>query len=97
MRTYRDKWRWIYDGTPQELGKDEGGLCWLENNWQRTQFKSYQEAVDGYKKVLEAYAESDRQNQVGTDYFVEVTLIYGPQLFIDLQMELMIEYPHLFM
>lgn len=96
LKLYKSKWRSLYDGKLSDLGKDTGGLKWLEKNWQKTRFKSYEAAKEEFDCIMDALM--NRQNAVSglEELMVEAIIKYGPGLSIDIFMELHEEHPDKF-
>jgi hypothetical protein len=93
---YRRKWRSVYDGTGEELAKDPGALKWLKNNWQRTEFKSYEEAQKEYQRIWPLHLAAEKANKEFERARKRAVLRYGFEFYHNLYLEMMEEYPDKF-
>jgi len=93
---YKKKWRSLYDGTGAELAKDIGGLKWLKKNWQKTRFKSYDEAVKEFEGVLASTTACQIDNAEFTKAYFYAVRRYGAYIYLDLEEEMENEYPDLY-
>jgi hypothetical protein len=90
---YRDKLRSKGNFDTSLIAKYPGGLNWLKTNWQKTDFASYEEA----KEMLEAATKlmskpTDENLEYNTFNFLAISK-YGPQIFLDMYLEVKLEYP----
>jgi len=92
-REYRNKLRSSGEFDPKTLGKDHGGLNWLKDNWQKTEFKSYEEAVKEFDDLLAATLVPTKESEAYNEVYLEAIIKYGPEIFTDMFFELMKEYP----
>jgi hypothetical protein len=90
---YRRKLRSKGNFDTSLIAKDPGGLKWLETNWQKTEFTSYDEAKDEFDAIVKLMGSKSKENQEFNDYHYTAVLKYGPQIFIDMYMEVRLEYP----
>jgi len=96
LRIYKKKLRSTNKFKTSLLVKDQGGLNWLKNNWDQTEFTSYEEAVDEYDKVLKALADVDKHHPEFNNFNAQAIIKYGPEIFTDVYFEIMAEYPDKF-
>lgn len=98
LKAYVAKWRYAYDGLPADLGKDKGALNWLKNNWQKTKFSSYEQAENEYEDIIQAHlkADSEPEGKAFNDFYIDCVLQYGPQIYVDMYMDVKATYPDKF-
>ncbi len=92
LRDYRSKLKSGKQFDIKLLSKDPGGLNWLRDNWHKTGFTSYDEALQQYKTIADLLDAPSSEKQAFDDYHFETSLKYGPEMFLDMYREVMIEY-----
>lgn len=93
LSAYKKKWRSKYTGSPEDFAKDYSGLKWLKDNWQITEFKSYEEAEAEFAVIFQAVTDEQNAHQEYMKYYTETVLKYGPYIYTDMYMEVIFEYP----
>lgn len=92
---FRDKLRSDDGVFPSGIGaKYPNALEWLKDgNLEKTQFKSFEEAQADYDRIIAVARLEDAAIPEYSEYSAAAILKYGPQIFIDLVFEVMMEYP----
>jgi len=96
IQSYKSKLRSSGYFKAADLAKDPGGLKWLKENWAKTGFARYEEAVKEYNNLLATSNADNKENKehIEFDSFNFTAMLkYGPQIFVDVVKEVMIEYP----
>jgi len=78
------------------LANDPGGLKWLKENWTKTGFTSYEEAVREYRGLEASFAANNRESKEHMEFDsfnFDAMLKYGPHIYVDMYKEVMLEYP----
>lgn len=92
---FRDKLRSDNGVFPSGIGnKYPGALEWLKDgNLEKTQFKSFEEAQEDYDRIIAVARLEDAAVPEYSQYSAAAIIKYGPQIFIDIVFEVMMEYP----
>lgn len=93
---YKKKWRSVYNGTGSELAKDKGGLKWIKANLNKTQFTTYDQAVEEFSKLNTLALKEGFANKKFADAYFEALYKYGYYIYHDLEQEMQMEYPEYF-
>ena len=96
LLAYKKKLRSTKEFKVSFLLKDQGGLNWLKDNWERTEFTSYEEAVSEFNKLVESASAVDKKHPKFNNYNTQAILKYGPEIYTDVFLEIMAEYPDKF-
>lgn len=91
---FKDKMRSDDGVFPSGVGsKHPSVLEWLKDgNLEKTQFKSLEEAQADYDKIVAVARLEDAAVPGYSEYSAAAIIKYGPQIFIDLLFEVMMEY-----
>lgn len=96
ITAFREKLRENSGLFPSGIGQQPSVLAWVKINLEKTKFKSYEEAVTDYDAILKASQAEDVKNPDYLNYSVTAVLNYGPQILVDVVLEVMMEYPDKF-
>lgn len=96
ITAFREKLRENSGLYPSGIGLQPSVLAWVKINLEKTKFKSYEEAVADYDEILKASQAEDVKNPDYLNYSVTAVLKYGPQILVDVVLEVMTEYPDKF-
>ena len=96
IKSYSKKWKGAYTGPAEVFVKDPGMLSWLKDNWQKTEFTSYEEAEKEYRKVYASLLEDTIANPEFESLMIKAIMKYGPWIYTKVFEEIYHDYPDKF-
>lgn len=92
---FRSKLKAADGSHPKSIGQKSGLMEWVKVNLKKTKFKDFKEAEDDYDELTALHLQCDKEHPEYADLSVKATLQYGPDMFIELQMEMINKYGYL--